>query len=121
MTQTSHSESESDLQNRIRLAVSRHDVCIFRNNVGLFRTQDGRMVKTGLCKGSSDLIGWTTVTIRPQDVGRKVAVFTGLEVKLPRGRATDEQLNFVRVVRESGGIGGIVKSVDDAIGLIKDW
>ena len=48
---------EIDIQNSIRLALSRKCV-IFRANVGVFSTADGRTVSTGLPKGFSDLFGY---------------------------------------------------------------
>lgn len=116
---TSRFKSESDIQNEIRLAVSKHGSRMFRNNVGLFRTQDGRTVRTGLCVGSSDLIGWTPHVITADDVGRTVAVFTAIEVKKPGGRATADQENFIQVVSDSGGISGIVTDSDSAECLVK--
>lgn len=36
---------------------------LFRNNTGAWKDPSGRIVKYGLCKGSSDLIGWTAVPL----------------------------------------------------------
>ena len=47
-------------------------------------------------------------------VGQKIAIFTALEVKTPKGKPTPEQIAFIDCVRKFGGISGIVKSVDDA-------
>jgi hypothetical protein len=91
---------------------------LFRNNVGLFKTFDGRRIKTGLCNGSSDIIGWTPVTVTEDMVGDTVAVFTAIEVKKPNGRATDQQLNFIDNVRVDGGYAGIAKSTEDAEKII---
>lgn len=72
-----------------------------------------RPLNSGLCVGSSDLIGWTTVEITPEMVGRKVAVFTALELKTKKLQATKEQLNFIEQVKLSGGIAGIVRKIED--------
>jgi hypothetical protein len=85
---------------------------LFRNNVGVLRDREGRAVRFGLAPGSSDLIGWRTVTITPDMVGQKVAVFTALEVKAPGGthKVTAEQRRFLDVVEAAGGIAGVARS-----------
>lgn len=113
-------KSETALQNEIRLALGRRaNVRLFRNNVGLFKTQDGRNVQTGLCVGSSDLIGFQSVTITPEMVGQKIAVFTALEVKTEKGKASPQQDKFIEMVARFGGIGAIVHSVDEAMDVLK--
>lgn len=76
---------------------------VFRNNVGLFKTKDGRRVKTGLKKGSSDRIGWRPYIIQPEDVGRTVAVFVAIEVKVQGEHPTEEQCAFLDAVKRAGG------------------
>ena len=107
--------SETALQNKIRLAINAPNVRMFRNNVGMLNG-----VQFGLCKGSSDLIGFTSKTITADDVGKQVAVFTAIEVKTPTGRVSKEQTNFISLVNRFGGIGAICRSVDDAIQILKD-
>ena len=103
-------KTETTLQNEIRLAVGKiKNARLFRNNVGMING-----VQFGLCVGSSDLIGFQSVTITPEMVGQKIAIFTALEVKTPKGKPTPEQIAFIDCVRKFGGISGIVKSVDDA-------
>jgi hypothetical protein len=108
--------SETDLQQRIRLALGqRPDVRLFRNNTGtLPDPRTGRPVQFGLARGSADLIGYRTVTITPDMVGQQVAVFTSLEVKTPTGRIRPEQTNWLHTIKRAGGIAAIVRSVDDA-------
>jgi hypothetical protein len=107
---------EQELQNQIRLAISKKPtVRMFRNNVGALTTKDGRLVTFGLCAGSSDLIGFQSVTITPEMVGQKVAIFTAIEVKTDKGKVSPAQTKFVEMVRKHGGIGAIVRSVDDAV------
>jgi hypothetical protein len=111
---------ENELQNRIRLAIGRlTNVRLFRNNVGLFKTIDGRSVRTGLCVGSSDLIGFTSKIITPDMVGQKVAIFTAIEVKTTKGKISDTQYNFINLVANYGGISSIVRSVDAALDVLK--
>ena len=118
--------SEHRIQNEIRLAIS-GKATLFRNNVGTAwigdasKLKDGsvlirnpRIFHAGLCEGSSDLIGWRSLTITPEMVGQTVAVFAALEVKSKTGRATAGQKNFCQRVTEAGGFAGIVKSPDDA-------
>jgi len=108
--------SETDLQQRIRLALgTRPDLRLFRNNTGtLPDPRTGRPVQFGLARGSADLIGYRTVTITPDMVGQQVAVFTSLEVKTPTGRIRPEQTNWLHTIKRAGGIAAIVRSVDDA-------
>ena len=111
------SSNEAAVQNKIRLALSRGATRLFRNNTGALKDQKGRLVTFGLCKGSSDLIGWTTIEITPDMVGKKVAVFTAIEVK-DKGKATDAQRLFIDLVKSFGGYAGVAKSVDQAKKLL---
>lgn len=121
---------EQEIQKRIMLAASRERAKIFRNNVGRAwagaakRTKDGgvfipdaRPFHAGLIKGSSDLIGWTPVTIE----GKQVAVFTAIECKTPTGRTSPEQQKFIDNVTRDGGIAGVCRSEQDATNLIRKW
>lgn len=108
---------EAKVQNAIRLALGRGLVRLFRNNTGALKDQQGRLVTFGLCKGSSDLIGWRTTTITPDMVGRDLAVFVAIEVK-DKGRATPEQLAFIDAVRKAGGLAGVARNIDEAQAII---
>ncbi len=110
--------SEQEIQQRIRIALSRGPVRLWRNNTGTLLDRQGRPVQFGLCKGSSDLIGLRTVTVTPEMVGQQLAVFTAIEVKSERGRATAEQQAFVDMVRRAGGLSGIARSMEDARGIL---
>ena len=90
---------------------------LHRNNTGTLRDANGRPVQFGLAKGSSDLIGWTTRTITPDMVGQRIAVFTSIEVKTATGRLRPEQRQWLDAVAAAGGIAGVARSVEDAMGL----
>lgn len=106
----SRRETERTLMHDIMYWLSQiPGVRVFRNNVGQAIQEDGRRIRYGLHRGSSDLIGWTSVTITPEMVGHKVAVFTAVEVKTATGQPTQEQTNFIEQVRAAGGIAGIAR------------
>lgn len=114
---------ETEISQRLRLAASARGAVLFRNHAGLswqgetvrdWRAPDGtryitlknpRPSKHGLTKGASDLIGWTK-----RD---GAALFTAVEVKTTRGRATAKQKLFCEAVRAAGGIAGIARGVED--------
>ena len=108
-------------------------VRLFRNNVGkvwtgiVVSSRDRQVILSncrpfhaGLIKGSSDLIGWNTVTVSQEMVGKKIAVFTAVEIKTSKVRTTPEQVVFIENVNKAGGIAGVVYNEQDAINLIKD-
>jgi hypothetical protein len=116
---------EHVVQNEIRIALGR-DAVLFRNNVGTAWTGDVRRLKdgsihitnprpfhAGLCKGSSDLIGWRSITITQDMVGHQVAVFCAVEVK-DKGRATKEQVHFIDTLVRAGGLGCVARSPEEA-------
>ncbi len=109
--------TEQQIQQHIRLALSRGPVRLYRNNTGTLRDQHGRPVQFGLAVGSADLIGWTTRTITPDMVGQQVAVFTSIEVKSATGRLRPEQRQWLEAVQAAGGIAGVARSVEDAARL----
>ena len=96
--------TESDLMRAIMVALSEDGHFVARANVGLFFTEDGRPVKTGLPKGFSDLFGHRLWDCR--------AFY--LEVKTAKGRASPEQLAFIAAMKKRGAIAAIVRSVEDA-------
>ncbi len=110
--------AETDLQQRIRLAVGAlPGVRLWRNNSGkLPDPHTGRWVQFGVASpGGSDLIGYRSITITPDMVGSTVAVFTAIEVKTATGRATPAQRHFIDHIRRAGGISAIVRSTQEAL------
>lgn len=114
--------AETTLQQQIRLAVgTRPDTRLFRNQTGaLPDPRTGRLVTFGLARGSADLIGWRTVTITPDMVGRRLAVFCSIEVKTSTGRLRPEQQAWLGAVAGAGGVAGVARSVGDACQIIED-
>ncbi len=114
--------TEQDLQKLIRLEISKQKLGVtFRCNVGqgwtgkrIQHNHDGsitifepRIFRTGLPRGFSDLFG-----VAPGGQ----AFF--LEIKTPQGRVRPEQHHFLAEIKKRGALGGIVRSVEDAINIL---
>lgn len=110
---------ESSLLKHVMLAVGRGAVRVYRNNVGALKDDDDQWVRYGVCNpGGSDLIGWKSVVVTPEMVGKRVAVFVAIETKGERGRVSGDQAQFIACVNAAGGIAGVVRSVDEATDLL---
>ncbi len=91
-------------------------VRLLRNNCGKFQDKRGMWIQFGVgAPGGSDLIGWKTVEITAEMVGKRVAVFLAVEVKSRNGKLTEDQLSFLTAVRNAGGIGLVPYSIEDAM------
>ena len=112
---------EGTLLKRLMLEGSKLGLRLFRNQVGSYQLKDGRYLSSGLCKGSSDLIGYYPVTITPAMVGRTVAVFVALEAKGPRGQLRKEQKQFLDVVAGSGAVAACVRSLQELHDTVTAW
>lgn len=95
---------ETILKREILLALNAIPGVRFWNNVVGF--DDITKTHYGLAKGSADLIGTAH--------GR----FVGLEVKTPKGRLSPDQKLWLEAVNRLGGVGAVVRSVDEAIQIV---
>ena len=127
--------TEHETQQRILLAFGSGTTRLWRNNTGvgwagqattvtganaaaIGRTlrpgdvvvRQGRPLHAGLCVGSSDLIGYRQVD--------GVAQFVAIEVKSERGRATEQQTQFLNHIQAAGGCAGIARCIGDARTLL---
>ena len=132
-------QPESRILQEIRLAVSRTGARLFRNNVArgwigkhqIYRVtatvrvnpgdvviRKARRLHTGLAVGSSDLIGWVPVTITEDMLGQELAAFVSVEVKTKTGRVSTDQQTWLNAVDQAGGVAGVVRSAEEAVGLL---
>ena len=103
---------ETPILKRVMLAATKMGARLFRNNVGF---DEVRKIHYGLCKGSSDLIGWRPVTITPEMVGTTIAQFYAVEVKTSTGEITEEQQRFIDAVNKYGGCAVVARHQDDLL------
>lgn len=134
---------EHPIQQRILLALGRGLSRVFRVNTGVGWQGVGaplrvnkatqimcfpgdvvlraaQPIRMGLTTGGSDVIGWTSRVMQDCDVGRRYAVFTAIEVKGARGKASDDQLRFIDAVQTAGGIAGVARSDEEALAIIAE-
>lgn len=111
------SQTHTDLKRSVLLEGSKvQGVVLFDQPTGFVKGRDKKgkpfAVRFGLCKGSSDIIGWKSTG--------GVAVFVALEVKVGRDKLSVDQINFIDRVKADGGIAGEVRSVDQALELLNE-
>lgn len=110
---------ESEIMRQVQIRASELGARLWRNNVGAFKTNDGKWVRYGLQNpGGSDLIGFTPTTITPEMVGLVVPVFTAIEVKTESGKPTKEQIDFLSFISSRCGLAGICRSPEELSGLL---
>ena len=101
-------KQETKIQNTIMLELGKLGHRVFRSQVGLFYTLDGRRIHIGQ-KGQSDLHGH-----RVQD-GKAFYI----ETKTPVGKASKEQLDFIKAMKESNSLAGFANSVEQALKILE--
>ena len=94
------------------LAMSQKGYLCWRNQVGLFKTLDGRTVNIGI-KGSPDLMAVKPTVITPEMVGQTLAVFVAVEVKTATGRQSEPQKKWQNAVEKLGVKYILARSEDD--------
>lgn len=126
------SELEKNIQQEIRLAAKDEGCTLFRANAGMAwqgnktqRMKDGSLVIHdprpfhGMIEGFPDLVGWQTITITQDMVGKKMARIVLPEVKQKRGKARDAQVRFKAKADKDHAVCGLVRSVEDFKNLVK--
>lgn len=75
-----------------------------------------------MADGSGDWGGWESVTITPEMVGHKVAVAFWIEAKRQSGgRTQDNQKEFMRMLKEAGGMTGVARTAEDCERIRQEW
>ncbi len=99
--------AENDVTNIVRLALDKLAFILFRNNIGFDAV---KKVKYGLKIGSGDWIGWQSIIITQDMVGKRIARFASVEMKAETD-ANEDQEKWLMAVREAGGIAFIARGL----------
>lgn len=134
-------ENPSNLVNAVLIEASRLYARLFRRNVGLawvstdfmkfdiagrvtinvkpgdILLRQARPFKNGE-KGQSDTYGWKSVVVTQDMVGQTIAQHAEVECKTGSGRESTEQKNWGDLVKKSGGIYGVARSVEDVARIL---
>ena len=88
----------------------------WRQNAGVIPLPNGGVRFSGL-RGVSDILG-----IWPQTCSHgKQGVFLAVEVKTDVGRVSEAQREFLKAVNDNGGLGLVVRSVDDLAKQLEEF
>jgi hypothetical protein len=113
-------QSETAIQNVVRLGAAKAGIVAWRNNVGAYEDKTGRFVRYGLCNDtkqlnekikSGDLIGINPMLVTPAHVGTVVGQFWSREIKHGGWKFTGTkhemaQQKWVQIVTSLGGNAG---------------
>ena len=89
---------ETNILKETILEASKLGLVVFRNNTGMLKNDRGQIVQYGLCKGSSDLIGFH----------RGYGFFVAIELKAGNAKPSPEQQIFLDMVAKSGGFSCVI-------------
>lgn len=101
--------AEAEIQNKIRVAVSKDGKTIFRANVGRVRTEYGRWFETGLPNGFPDLFGFD-----------ENGMMFFIEVKNETGKPRPDQITFHKMLMRKNIVHGIARSPEQALKIINN-
>lgn len=113
--------TEGERQRAILGHCCKGPVRLFRNNIAKLQVR-GQWLSFGIPgPGGGDLIGWRSMVITPEHVGRTVAVFASIEVKAEGGRTTPDQARWSQIVQNAGGIAGTATTPNEAESIIHGY
>lgn len=116
-------QKESLVNDAVIKVARLHGATLYRNRRGMVRLEHGGMFPYGLGpNGYPDLVGYKTITITPDMVSKRIAVYVGIESKRAdkaKRTADDHQEDQLTVIRAAGGIAGVCRSAEEAEELLR--
>ncbi len=100
--------SEHQIQDAVRVALSKAGYTVFRINVGSGYTRQGNYFNTGVQSGFPDLFGYNPTTGK---------IFF-IEMKTPIGRPRTDQMVFHRKLQHDRIIHGVARSPEEAVKIV---
>ena len=126
-------KAEKELENKLRLEMSRNGHRLVRANAGQAWAgaglkHEGKTITLknprifhGLPKGCPDLCGFSTIEVTPEMVGKKLPVFTALELKTETVAVTKDQKRVMAGIKRAGGITGVARNCKQGMEIINEW
>lgn len=129
----------------VKLRASQYKCRLLKNNSGVAYTKDSRPVFFGLGNEGNkdddgkfahqhirtpDWVGYTEITVTPEMVGKKIAVFTAVDAKkigfvkkisYPKGTREHGQQKFFDQVIEANGIAGFASCPEHVDEIMQDF
>ena len=94
---------ESEVLAAVRLVFGQADGFVVWRNTSGFTKEADRAIRYGVGIGGSDLLG-----VAPG------GLFLAIEVKTAKSRVTEEQIRFLELVHERGGVACLTRSAEQA-------
>lgn len=124
---------EGNVQAHGRMAASKEGAVTFRNNVGgawsgkkvktlpdgSIILKDPMWIKFGLIEGSGDTVGWKSIIVTADMVGKRIAQFLSIEYKTSKGRSREKQVKWHDAVWKAGGLTGFARNDDDVRDIVR--
>jgi hypothetical protein len=122
-------QSETALQNAVRLEASKRGLRLWRNNVGACKDDTGRVIRYGLINDSAainkklkspDLVGIRPVVVTSEMVGHTIGQFIGRECKKPGWHytGTDRERAQLACGELISSLGGDWAFIDNAVNMV---
>lgn len=113
--------TEADANDDIRdYTAGRADLTLWRNNRGSVELPGGGHLRYGVGpNGSSDWIGFQSVVVTQEMVGKRVAVFVAVEAKAPKTGPSDDQIKFIDRIQAAGGKAGVARGAADVEEIVR--
>lgn len=136
---TKYKTPEAEASDNVLLAANANGCRLYRNNTGVAYDQSNRPIFFGLGNDgvkrddsirTHDWIGYHTLTVTPEMVGKKVAVFTAIDAKklgfvskavYSVGTREYGQDKFAKRVINAGGIAGFATNAEDVTRLMQEF
>lgn len=104
---------ETNIMNKIMLAMSKKGWFVWRNQSGVFKSMCGKQtIRIGQV-GSSDIMAIKPTVITPDMVGQTLAVFVAVEVKTATGKQSEVQKKWQTAIEKTGAEYILARSEDD--------
>ncbi len=120
-------QPESASNDAVKAWANLRNGTLYRNRRGMLTLPSGGKMPYGLGpNGYGDNVGYLTITVTPEMVGRRIAVYTMVECKradkaLHAPDPDDPQLKYILEVTDAGGIAGFARHAEDAELILERW